>query len=83
MGTSLVLQWLRFRAPNVGGQGLVPGGGVRSHMLQLRVCMQQLKVACVATKTQCSQINRYFKNRHLKKEQISYDIFMMKNNSVQ
>ena len=36
LGTSLVVQWLRLRAPNAKDQGLVPGQGTRSHMLQLR-----------------------------------------------
>ena len=36
-GSSLVVQWLRLYAPNTGGQGLVPGHGTKSHMLQLRV----------------------------------------------
>ena len=35
MGTSLVIQWLRLFAPNVGGLDLIPGQGTRSHMLQL------------------------------------------------
>ena len=35
--TSLVVQWLRFHAPNAGGPGLIPGQGTRSHMPQLRV----------------------------------------------
>ena len=26
-GTSLGVQWLRLRAPNAGGQDLIPGGG--------------------------------------------------------
>ena len=26
-GTSLVVQWLRFHAPNVGGLGSIPGQG--------------------------------------------------------
>ena len=31
--TSLVAQWLRFRAPNAGGpQGSIPGQGTRSPM---------------------------------------------------
>ena len=34
-GTSLVVQWLRCRAPDSGGLGLIPGQG-RSGMLQLR-----------------------------------------------
>ena len=34
--TSLVVQWLRCLTPNAQGQGLIPGQGTRSHMLQLR-----------------------------------------------
>ena len=36
-GTSLVVHWLRLRAPNAGGLGSIPGQGTRSHMLQLRM----------------------------------------------
>ena len=32
LGTFLVVQWLRFRAPNAGGPGSIPGQGIRSHM---------------------------------------------------
>ena len=28
--TSLVVQWLRLRAPNAGGPGMIPGQGTRS-----------------------------------------------------
>ena len=42
-GTSLVVQWQRFWAPNAGDQGSIPGQETRSHMLQLRVCMWKLK----------------------------------------
>ena len=35
-GTSLVVQWLRFHAPNAGGLGSVPEWGTRSNMQQLR-----------------------------------------------
>ena len=31
-GTSPVVQWLRFHAPNAGGLGSIPGQGTRSHM---------------------------------------------------
>ena len=41
--TSLVIQWLRLRTANAGGLGSIPGQGTRSHMLQLRVHMLQLK----------------------------------------
>ena len=48
-GTSLLVQWLRFLAPNGGWEvGSTPGQGTRSHM-------PQLKILCIATKTQCSQ----------------------------
>ena len=43
-GTSLVVHWLRLQAPNAGSMGLTPGQGTRSHMLQLRVHMPQLKI---------------------------------------
>ena len=33
---SLVVQWLRFNAPNVGGTASILGRGTRSHMLQQR-----------------------------------------------
>ena len=38
-----MVQWLRLHAPNVGGPGPTFGQGTRFHMLQLRVCMPQLK----------------------------------------
>ena len=40
---------------NAGGPGSTPGQGTRSHMLQLRVHMPQLKILCATTKTQHSQ----------------------------
>ena len=49
--TSLVVQWLRFHAPNAGGPSSIPGQGTSSHM-------PQLKILCSTTKIQCSQINR-------------------------
>lgn len=30
-GTSLVVQWLRLRAPSAGGLGLIPGQRTRFH----------------------------------------------------
>ena len=50
-GISLVVQWLRLCTPNAGGPGLIPGQGTRSHMLQLRAHMLQLKILCAAIKT--------------------------------
>ena len=44
LGTSLVVQWVRFHAPNAGGLSSIPGQGTRSHMPQLRVHMLQLKI---------------------------------------
>ena len=35
-GVSAPYQWLRLLTPHVEGPGLVPGQGIRSHMLQLR-----------------------------------------------
>ena len=58
-GTSLVVQWLRFHAPNAGPSS-IPGQGTRSHMPQLRVPMPQPKIPHVATKTQHSQGNKCF-----------------------
>ena len=40
-GISLVVQWLRLWAPNAGDLDLTLGQGTRSHMWQLRVCLQQ------------------------------------------
>ena len=61
-GTSLVVQWLRLRAPNAGDLGSIPGQGTRSHVPQLRVHMLQLKIPHAAAKilratakTRCSQ----------------------------
>ena len=47
----------KAQAPNLGGLGSIPGQGTRSHMMQLRICMPQLKILCAATKTLCNQIN--------------------------
>ena len=43
-----MVQWLRLRAPNAGGLSLTPGQGTRSHMLQIRVRMLQLKIPCAS-----------------------------------
>ena len=32
----MVVQWLRFQAPNAGDPGLIPGQGTRSHMQHLK-----------------------------------------------
>ena len=45
-------QWLRLHVPNVGGLVLTPGQGTRSHMLQLRVHIPQLKIPHAAMKSE-------------------------------
>ena len=45
-----MVQQLRLCAPNAGDPGSIPGQGTRSHMPQLRVHKQQLKIPCAATK---------------------------------
>ena len=50
IGTSLLVQWLRLLAPKAGGPGSIPGWGMRSHMLQLRVHTPQLKHSHAAMK---------------------------------
>ena len=57
LGMSQMVQWLRLSAPNAGGPGSIPGQEARSHRLQLRVRMPELKSPCAATKTLCTQIH--------------------------
>ena len=42
-GLFLAIQWLRLQAPTAGNPGLIPSQATRSHMLQLRICIPQLK----------------------------------------
>ena len=42
-GNSLVVQWLSLHA-QCRDMGLIPEQEIRPHMLQLRVCMLQLKI---------------------------------------
>ena len=37
VGTSLMVQWLRLRAPNGGVPGSIPDQGTRSHIQQLNI----------------------------------------------
>ena len=46
----MVVQWLELLILNAGGSGSIPGQGTRSHMLQPRVCMLQLKIPQTAMK---------------------------------
>ena len=39
-----MVQWLRLHGANAGGLGSIPGQGTRSHMLQRRVHLPQLKI---------------------------------------
>ena len=58
-GTSLVVQWLRLRAPNAGGPGSIPGQGTRSHMHDTTKSPHEaMKIARAASKIQSSQINK-------------------------
>ena len=41
--TSLVVQWLRFHAPNAGGLGLTPDWGTTSNMLQIKILYAETK----------------------------------------
>ena len=41
VGTSLVVQWVRHRAPNAGAPSSGPGQGREPHMPQLRAFMQE------------------------------------------
>ena len=52
LGTSLVAQWVRLRAPNAGGPGSIPGQGTRSHR------RAATKSSPATTKTQCDQLNK-------------------------
>ena len=36
-GNSLVVQWLKLCAQDIGGLGLIPGQGTSSHVPQLRL----------------------------------------------
>ena len=56
-------QWLRLRAPNSGGQGSIPGQGIRSHVLQLKILHAITKGLHGTTKTRSSQINKLKKIR--------------------
>ena len=49
-GTSLVVWWLRLRAPSAGGLGSIPSQGTIYHIPQLRVHKPQLRIPHGATK---------------------------------
>ena len=43
IGTSLVVQWLRLRAPSAGGLSSIPGQEVRSRLPQRRSSAAKFK----------------------------------------
>ena len=45
MGTE---EWLRFRAPNAGGHGSIPGRRTRSHTLQRKILHATIKTEGLA-----------------------------------
>ena len=47
------MQWLRLYAPSAGDLGSILGRGTRSHMLQIRVCMLELKIPPATAETWC------------------------------
>ena len=53
----MVVQWLRLRAPSAGRLGLIPGQGIRSHMLRLSILtpQQRSKILLAVIMTQHSQ----------------------------
>ena len=65
--TSPVVQWLRFLAPNGGGEGRgwssIPGQGTRSHMRQPRVQVLQLKILHATMKSKEFVCHNQIKNK--------------------
>ena len=46
-----------------GGLDLIPGQGTKSHTLQLRAHILQLKISSAAAKTRCSPISNFKKKK--------------------
>ena len=46
----MVILLLKLCAPNAGGPNSIPGQETRFHVLQLRVCMAQIKILYPPTK---------------------------------
>ena len=57
--TLLVVEGLGLCAPNAVGQGSIPGQGTKSHVLELRGCMLQLKDPACCNQDP-AQTNKYF-----------------------
>ena len=64
MENSLVVQRLRLHTPNARGPGSIPGQGTRSHMLQLRVRMWQVKILCDPLDCTCQALLSMGFSRH-------------------
>lgn len=56
VGVSLVAKWLRLQVPNVGGLGLIPGQGARSHTPSLKILHTTTKSAHMLNKNQRSRV---------------------------
>ena len=54
MKVRIGVQWLRLYAPKAGALGSIPGQGSRSYILHL-------EIPTATSKTQQTQINKYFK----------------------
>ena len=57
LGASLMVQWLRFHAPNAGGLGSIPGQGTRSHMPRLRVPVKEKVKVAQSCPTVCDPVD--------------------------
>ena len=67
-----MVQWLRLHTPSTGGPGSILGQGTRSHALQVKVHMSQLKIPHAKTKAWGSkQINRLKINKVIPKRMIA------------
>ena len=72
-GASLVIQWLRFWAPNAVGLSSILGQGTRSHILQL-------KILHATTKTWCTQINEWI-NKYFLTEYTHFTLYPVINHN--
>ena len=64
MGHPLVVNRMRFHAPNAGGPSLILVRKLDpSRMLQLRSLCVTMKIMLISTKTQCSQNKQINKNK--------------------
>ena len=55
-----MVQWPRLQAPNAGDPGLIPGLETWFQMLQLRVCVPQLKyLVLIVSQLRPGEPNKY------------------------